>query len=171
MHVVIDNEASVNRDEDTSSEGAMEAINNTRVAQEGNMVEVTDQSCLKPTIVLCSVETQTEPADTTTVALSPKSPSGLKKGQYPFERLTTSATQVSPVIKAPVAQQSQEQDGPEEKTKSPVKLEKEIAVEVISDEPVVTEEKQQEKLEVKPVVETIEFLKKPVSPARHSMSP
>ena len=48
---------SIDRDEDTSSEGAMEAIDNTRVATEGDMVVVSDKTCVKPTIVLCEMST------------------------------------------------------------------------------------------------------------------
>ena len=57
---------------DTSSEGQQEAIDQTRVAAEDNMVEVSDQGCA--VINLCEIATQTSATEMASVAVTAKPP-------------------------------------------------------------------------------------------------
>ena len=94
---------SMNRDEDTSSEGAQEAIESTRVANEGQMVEVSERMCERPVIELCTIGTQTEAPETASVAVSPR-PLALhdNQSQTLIVKHTESATQMSPLAKEPI---------------------------------------------------------------------
>jgi len=67
------------------------------------MVEVTDQTCVKPIITLCEMGTQTEAPETFSVAVTakPPTPPALldNESQTFVIRHTEAATQMSPPVK------------------------------------------------------------------------